>query len=372
MASNDAHDDYMRSILAENDVQRPLAPQPDYSLGVEIAVLRNGSFGIGGYGFRPINELGSMIADTHLVFLGTNAIVFERETFDPWYHATRPAWDMTIGAGMPSATMYAADDPAPPLACLVQYRICNPNLPKEKSCSAPMGIFGAGDEAHKVLTYHEEHNAIQWLQHYFYAFSQPRDIVFGLGSHSLQSRNRLQAGYQGDLPVDQWENDVEHWFNIASASLQYFPVLTATGYLPNLNEEAILRPSSTSELEICQNQKIKSTAFVSFSVLWISLVFAVGLLLIILSLSLESLCRLIQRRASNIRYPLAEWNSNSCLQLQRLAFEELGIGQWEGCDQNVPFTEEQIDVEPLDLSEPKHPRLSKPPELSDGTPNIED
>lgn len=118
-------------------------------------------------------------------------------------------------------------------------------------------------------------------------------------------------------------------------------------------------------------QKIKSTAFVSSSVLWMTLVFAVGLLLITLSLSLESLCRLIQRRARNLQYPLAEWNSNSCLQLQRTAFEELGIGQWKGCNQYVPFTEEHTDVEPLDLSEPKHSRLSRPPELSDETSNTE-
>lgn len=105
-----------------------------------------------------------------------------------------------------------------------------------------------------------------------------------------------------------------------------------------------------------------------------SLLFAFGLLLIILSLSLESLCRLVQRRAGSLRYPLAEWNSNSCLQLQRMAFEELGIGQWKGCDQCVPFTEEHTDVGALDLSEPTHPRLSrlsKPLELSDDTRKTE-
>lgn len=155
---------------------------------------------------------------------------------------------------MPAKTLYAADDPAPPLACLIQYRACNPNLPEEESCSVPLGVFGYTEEAHKVLTYHEEHNVTDWLQDYLYAFPTPRDIVFGLGSHSLQSRNRLQAGTQGTLPVDQWETDVEHWFNIASASLQYFPVLTAGGYFPNLTEEALRRPNSTSELEICQNQ----------------------------------------------------------------------------------------------------------------------
>lgn len=407
MASNDALDDYMRAVLPENDVQRSVAPQPDYSLGyvryvnpymticqqltfssAEIAVFKNGSFAIGGYGFRPIDELGSKIADTNLVFLGSNAIVFEGESLDPWYYATTPAYEVTSGAGMPVRTMYAADDPAPPMACSIQYRTCNPTLPEERSCGAPIGIFGNIEGAHEILTYQEDHDMINWLEDYLYAFPQPRDIVFGLGSHSLQSRNRLQAGLQSGLPVDQWENDVEHWFNIASASLQYFPVLTAAGYFPNLTETAIRRPNSTSEVGICQNQvrtphygyiiaqvmrlivsrqKIKSTAFVSFSVLWISLVFAVGLLLITLSLSLESLCRIISRRAGSLRYPLAEWNSNGCLQLQRQAFEELGIGQWKGCNQYVPFTEGQTDVGPLDISEPKHPRLSKP-ELSDDTP----
>lgn len=218
-----------------------------------MAAFRNGSFQIGGYGFRPIKELGSKIADTNLIFLGTNAIVFDRETLDPWYQATRPVWEEKTGAGMPATIMYATDDPAPPLACLTQCQTCNPNLPKEKSCSKPMGVFGQMEEARKVLTYHEEHQLIGWLARYL-DFLQPREIIFGLGSQSLQSRNRLRAGLQGVLPVDQWENDVEHWFNIASASLQYFPVFTAAGYFPTLTEEAVVRPNSTSELNLCQNQ----------------------------------------------------------------------------------------------------------------------
>lgn len=164
---------------------------------------------------------------------------------------------------MPVRTMYAANDPAPPLACLVQYQACNPTLPEERSCSAPMGIFGHIQEVQKVLTYHEEHNVIDWLGDYLLAFSAPRDIVFGLGSHSLQSRNSLQGGSQAALPADQWEHDVEHWFNIASASLQYHPVLTAAGYLPNLTEEAIRRPNSTSELEMCHSQVRTSHMFTS-------------------------------------------------------------------------------------------------------------
>lgn len=33
MASNDAHDDYLRTFLPGNDIHRPLAPSPDYCLG---------------------------------------------------------------------------------------------------------------------------------------------------------------------------------------------------------------------------------------------------------------------------------------------------------------------------------------------------
>lgn len=33
IASNDAHDDYVRATLPGNDIQRPLVPNPDYSLG---------------------------------------------------------------------------------------------------------------------------------------------------------------------------------------------------------------------------------------------------------------------------------------------------------------------------------------------------
>lgn len=116
-----------------------------------------------------------------------------------------------------------------------------------------MGVFGQMEQAHKVLTYHQKHNLTNWLINYL-TFLQPQGIVTGLGSDSLQSRNRLSAGLQGALSLNQWGNDVENWFNITLASIQYFPVFTAAGYLSNLTEEYVLRPNSSSELKICQNQ----------------------------------------------------------------------------------------------------------------------
>jgi hypothetical protein len=107
-------------------------------------------------------------------------------------------------------------------------------------------------------------------------------------------------------------------------------------------------------------QKIKSRAYVSFSFLGLLLVLIFGILIVFLSLTIEPISRFFHRRAKKDNYKLLEWNSNSSLQLQRLAFDGLGIGEWSGCDKTVPYTTRVLTIEPLDVSDPKHPRVAVP------------
>lgn len=80
----------------------------------------------------------------------------------------------------------------------------------------------------------------------------------------------------------------------------------------------------------------------------------------ILSYSIESIIRRFQHRSEKWNYSLAEWTTNGFLQLQRLGLEELGLGQWSGCDKSIPYTTQSTEIEPLDLSDPQHPRLPIP------------
>ena len=64
-------------------------------------------------------------------------------------------------------------------------------------------------------------------------------------------------------------------------------------------------------------------------------------------------------------YTRLEWTINETLQLQRLAHEELGIGTWDGCAEDVPVTEKGQRLAVLDLENRNHPRLKAPPPILD-------
>lgn len=72
---------------------------------------------------------------------------------------------------------------------------------------------------------------------------------------------------------------------------------------------------------------------------------------------IEPIARFVQTRAKLNQYSRLEWSTNGTFQLQRLAHEELGIGEWDAADEEIPTTKSHTDLAPLDISDLKHPRL---------------
>lgn len=60
-------------------------------------------------------------------------------------------------------------------------------------------------------------------------------------------------------------------------------------------------------------------------------------------------------------YEHLEWTTNEQLQLLRLAYEEIGLGTWTDCTQATPVTGLGETLAGLDISEPKHPIISRLP-----------
>ena len=59
-------------------------------------------------------------------------------------------------------------------------------------------------------------------------------------------------------------------------------------------------------------------------------------------------------------YAYAEWRTGSILQLQRLAQEGVGAGNWSGATDLVPVTIPGERLAALDLQKPEHPKLAPP------------
>ena len=67
-----------------------------------------------------------------------------------------------------------------------------------------------------------------------------------------------------------------------------------------------------------------------------------------------------RRSARNQTYAQVEWRTNSTLQLQRVAHENLGLGDWAKTDKAIPVTDSRVTLGVLDISNTKHARLVRP------------
>jgi len=107
-------------------------------------------------------------------------------------------------------------------------------------------------------------------------------------------------------------------------------------------------------------QKIRSTGYQNFTVLGLSLILVIGCLIILFEQGMVTLVRFMESRFKVNLYRQLEWDSNSILELQRLAHEELGFGPWSITAGGIPVT--TCEAEPLavlDISDNKHPVLKK-------------
>jgi hypothetical protein len=127
-------------------------------------------------------------------------------------------------------------------------------------------------------------------------------------------------------------------------------------------------PAGTStELLTVLSQKIMTTRYSSFSVLGVGLIFTIGTLLILLDIFIEAIVDSIQFRRSKTKpnptgtYARLEWEANTTLQLQRLAHEHIGVGNWKdvGWAQH-PVTERGEKLGMVDVRDERHTVLIRP------------
>ncbi|KAF9634368.1 hypothetical protein BFW01_g5263 [Lasiodiplodia theobromae] len=329
-----------------------------YELNANKAYSMNNSYDIPWTDFYPIDELRAPYADVSLFFLAANGIQFRNATDDPWFSAHRTGADPgEYSSGFVLDQVFLQDDPASVVGCVHREQLCNPNMPDGSDKCTPLssGVDNAivypsiaRDEAEvKALNWFRIITTMGWSDVY--------TLINVLGMSALNARQKVRWGLQGALPDNQWQIEVESWFNMAMAGLQMSYHEVATG--PS-NPDV---PKLSDDLGgmFCHNQKMRSTAYTNISTLGLALIFGLGGFIIVLSYTIEPITACIQTRRRSDHYSRLEWVANDVLQLQRLAHEELGLGGvWRNCAGAVPTTErpdDQLGV--LDVSDPEHPRL---------------
>ncbi|RYC65041.1 hypothetical protein CHU98_g1142 [Xylaria longipes] len=304
--------------------------------------------------FIPIDPMFREDGDVVLIFLSGQGVIHAAPSADEWYHVspTKSNIFTSTSSEVDPTAIYLPRDPASPLGCVDQYQFCRRDIQHcgplasiRDAVSGAAHLFNTtfGDFINNVAN---TTNAGQF-NFFISAFRDNQyaslyEIIAQLGSESLASKSSLSAGVQGPLPSNQWQLDVIYWSEIVKASIQA-AFLDMVYFDPPDPSQLRLRRGFTApnSKRLCNNQKIKSTAYASFSVFGLLFTFVVGGLIIVTSYLLEPISKLLHKKWGFKTHAHLEWTTNATLQLQRLAHEELGFG----C---------------LDISNTKHPALSLP------------
>jgi hypothetical protein len=145
--------------------------------------------------------------------------------------------------------IYEADEPAWPMACVMQFQVC-----KKNTCTG----FGSFEDILNRLKSDLHTPEVPFgIWQYLRSSLTLSNLIFALGKKSLASRYRTAAGLQATPEKNEWHRDVTHWFATTLAYLQFrlpeFASGPPTGNISGL-EDFIIRPNATQRPYFCNSQ----------------------------------------------------------------------------------------------------------------------
>ena len=302
----------------------------------------------------PIPQLNRSDSDISLFLLAPNSVVYESPVTDPFFTATTP-YSLPTGREGVNYSYYQPDFAVYPLACADQHQFCNP---RNEKCTALTG-YGLLQKDIPSLALNEEQLSTFYRLELLFEFLNTYGSVNSRGANALRASETVDESIQVPLPDGQWMKEVTLWFEVSLAKLQQKVVQYAAGptYIPpgvKLNG-----PETKVERKMCRSQKVRSPSGTeSFSVLGVAVILVVGILLVLTNLLLDVILGFARKKFGWKDYKRLQWILDEKLQLQRLAYEEAGQGQWSGGTDSVPITRygDQFGM-PYGV-DATHPRLS--------------
>ncbi|KAI0549858.1 hypothetical protein F4679DRAFT_544902 [Xylaria curta] len=320
--------------------------------------------------FYPIYSIARDDADVIIVFLSGNGILFKTPSEDLWYRVAPTAVDYGLFSinKSGSSKAYPSQEPASPLGCTQQYQFCSTAFKEGNGCGPLASLRDAIAGAAPFFdTHYDDVDAniakTEIAAHFNYFFNagfytnalHVDRVLQRLGPTSLLSQKHLLAGFQFTLEANQWQQDVAHWWDIVMSSRQASFLDTAAGPADPGSLVSWVKYSTPDQIKLCSNQKMRSTAYASFSLFGLIFTTVVGLLLILTSYLLEPVSEWLYNNKEYKQYEHLEWTTNATLQLQRLVYEELNLGSWSNCTEVIPTVKADEVLGCLDITDPKHP-----------------
>ena len=244
------------------------------------------------------------------------------------------------------------------MGCIDQHQFCNPSngecTPLTAYSLVSTASYKIGLSAVQQYTANRLSDSLMFVNVY--------QSVNGRGSSALLAADGVYQLTQGPLPDNQWMIEVNNWFAVGMAKLQQLVVQYAAGPSVLLEGAYLQRPTDAIGEAMCFSQKVRSPAgTISFSIVGVVIILVVGFILIVMNLCLSTFVGLLQNKFDMLGgdYKRLRWVLDDKLQLQRMAYEEVGMGVWKGGASAVPVTRmgDRFGV-PRDVDR-DHPRFGR-------------
>ena len=313
--------------------------------------------------WEPIPELVQTSADLTLIFLAPNSIKYTYPNNDPFFGAN---YYVELGSfnGV-NLSYFSADEYVNVMACQDQYQYCNRNHPDK--CTPLTGYQQAYAAVLNSTTL--DFNTVQEsVAARIILNSRTLSMYHSIGgrgaqalrvSETIQERNQM-----AQIPDNQWVVEVASWFGVSMARLQRSAVEYAAPSLRKNEYPAgayLQEPDGAISHAMCYSQKVGLVGdTLSFSVLGLVIILAVGGAAILLYLVLEPWVAWLQRREQGGSYRRVRWVMDDKMQVQRMMFEGAGMGgTWMNLNGAVPFTQSREVFADLYHIDFKQPRLGR-------------
>lgn len=301
-----------------------------------------------------------------MFFLAANGVSYVYPIADPFFGAELET-NFTYRDNNIPVTIYESNSYITTLGCADQFQICNPanfSSDGQPLCTPLGGVNAIPNEALKIGLTTTQYATVETIvislraSNMFYSVS-------GRGSSALKAQSTVFTLTQvAQLPINQWQIELDGWFATSLASLQLYLYEKALGPVDVLeNGGSISRPSNPYEQALCQRQMIRNVSgYQNFSTLGVAIILILGCFLVVLGWVIDSVVGWMQRRIWKRDFARLSWISDGYFQLQRMAYEGAGYERWLGAGDSIPIAVgagERMRLGGLDVEDGEHPRLVK-------------
>ena len=317
--------------------------------------------------FLPIPQIARPNADVTLAFLSFDK-TYEGPVNDPWFSAHQKTQFFNQGSNI-TENVYSRDLPVTTVGCTEQHQICTGSASDSarRKCTPTMGSYQIQSDIGGVqslnLTDRQNSTYVRILQAALDSTMSSYLSRLIQRDMPLLARSQTILVVAPALPDNQWQLETAYWHSIAMAHLQRDVVNYGTGQMaPDTSFIAVA--STSADKWLCQNLIVRGTSFRSFSILALSLLTILGVLIVLLSMTVEDIAAFFHRRRNRGTTGREMWKANETLQLQRMLYEYSGVGTWRDSPNGVPLTKLGEEIGMLKAGDTSPPNSQSATELS--------